>query len=224
MQVAFPKPMFRSSCLALTLLLFTGCAVSSADVDGQDDLGEDVELISEGGKFDDAHSSYLTSTVVQYEGSCEFLRNCSVWSDEAPVGEVSWGCSNVGSSCQETDHFMAVPRQYKFTCGETVTVCLGDTCTTAQVRDVSCCGRFEASSAVLDDLGVPHGENVDACSGFGEANLRIYRGIVDPSEVGEDTIFCAKPGGTCGGNSPCWADCPQGSNCDYANGDWGVCR
>ena len=167
-------------------------------------------------------TSLLASTTIQYEGSCEFLLNCSTYSD----GKVNWGCG--GSGCTADMPFIAAPASFAGVCGEEVTICLAgtDTCTVAEVKDMSCCNRWEASGTVLRNLGVSFGESVSACSGFGEAKVTIYRGGqgVPPATNGNFTgVYCAQSGGSCGGNTPCWSDCPSGSVCDFSGGSWGQC-
>jgi hypothetical protein len=127
-----------------------------------------------------------------------------------------------------SERWVAVPDWRTNMCGETVTLCRGDVCTTASVKDVSCCDRWEASHAVLEDLGIPHASNPSTCSGYGEARVKIYRGTTDgtddTSEGSFNGSYCAEPGLPCGGNMPCLADCPYTSTCDFAEGTWGRCR
>jgi hypothetical protein len=185
------------------------------------------ELIDESADLDDSSNpNYIGTTTIQNEGSCEFLLQCSVYSRNR--GVVSWACG--GTGCDNSERWVAVPDWRDHMCGETVTLCRGSVCTEAKVKDVSCCDRWEASPSVLDDLGVGNASYPNTCSGYGEARVAIYRGSASGTFGGgggggsSDTIFCTDPGGSCGGNSPCWADCPSGSSCDYAQGSWGTCR
>ncbi len=196
------------------LSLLISLAACSPDAELEEPFQED--------RSDDG-ARVLANATIQYEGSCEFLMNCSVWSGE---GEVNWGCG--GSDCTAQTPYIAAPSSYAGMCGEDVTVCLQgtDTCTTAIIKDMSCCNRWEAGPSVLDALGVSYGENIGACSGYGEANVTIYQGaggVPVPVEGEFNGTYCTSSGNSCDGNEPCWADCPGTSTCDFANGTWGFC-
>ena len=118
--------MTKKSLLLFLCIAATGC------------LEEDYpdEFISE----ESADQQSSVTTKLQYEGSCEFLKNCSKWSSNG----ISWGCSNVDNSCGIDQNFVAIPKTLKGKiCGDWVEICKGDRCTWAEVKDVSCCGKWE---------------------------------------------------------------------------------
>lgn len=208
----------KTATVAALLALF---ALSACDLGPEPTPENEFDDL---GKADSPGSGYLGATELQYEGSCNFLLSCS--GPSVSAGTVLWGCG--GSGCSMSDRWVAVPDWRTFMCGETVTICRGDTCTEAEVRDVSCCGRWEASHAVLEDLGVPHDSSAQSCTGYGSAHVKIYRGAGQggDSSGGDDFngTYCAEPGGGCDGHTPCWADCPAGSTCDFSHDSWGLCR
>lgn len=209
----------------LQLILLNALTLASTACLGAGEVEED-EILEEGELYSsDGPGSYLGATVLQYEGSCSFLLNCSSYSRSA--GVVTWGCG--GTGCSMTDRFVAVPNWRDGMCGEEVTICRGEVCTTAEVKDVSCCNRWEASHQVLKDLGIDHASNSNTCTGHGEGRVEIYRGgsgVPGDAHLGGEFngTYCAEPSTSCGGNQPCWATCPAGSLCDFAQGTWGYCR
>jgi hypothetical protein len=116
--------------------------------------------------------SALSTKLLMYEGTCDFLRECSSFSRNLPAGQVQWGCEGV-ADCDDDDHWVAGPSHSY--CGKTVTLCKGSMCTTARVRDVSSAQGWEASNGVLDALGLPHGLR-GHCAGYGGGNVTITLG------------------------------------------------
>jgi hypothetical protein len=126
-----------------------------------DDADEDME----------SSESELNARKVslKYEGTCEFLRNCSSYSKSLPAGKVNWGCTGVGA-CSDSGKWVAGPnRSY---CGKTVQICKGSKCTNAVVKDVSVTRDWEASNGVLSALGLPYGLS-GRCSGYGGGSVTI---------------------------------------------------
>lgn len=117
----------------------------------------------------EAEGAATASVNLKYEGTCEFLRSCSTYSRGLPAGQVTWGCTGVGS-CSDSALWVAGPtRSY---CGKTVKICKGGTCTNAVVKDVSVSRDWEASNGVMAALGLPHGLS-GRCSGFGGGRVTV---------------------------------------------------
>ncbi|MBX3252460.1 MAG: hypothetical protein KF901_35125 [Myxococcales bacterium] len=153
----------------LLTIVSTACAT---EVDF--DENEDDEEIAE---TEEALTNKSVS--LKYEGTCEFLRNCSRWSRGLPEGNVLWGCSaenTRGSSsqrygaCEDTGLWVAGPtRGY---CGKTAKICKGRVCVNAKVKDVSVSRDWEASNGVLAALNLPYGLT-GRCSGYGGGRVTI---------------------------------------------------
>jgi hypothetical protein len=121
------------------------------------------------GSTDEALSASPKNVSLMYEGTCAFLHNCSTWSRKLPVGEVQWGCG--GTTCDDDANWVAGPsRAY---CNKTVKICKGARCTTAVVKDISVAKGWEASNGVMDDLGLGHTVDVEACSGSGGGRVTV---------------------------------------------------
>lgn len=134
---------------------FVGCA---ADIDEANEAMEFTES-----ELKDRKVS------LKYEGTCDFLRNCSSYSKNLPPGKVTWGCTGVGT-CKDSGLWVAAPsRSY---CGKTVQICRGSRCTNAIVKDVSVTRDWEASNGVLGALGLPYGLK-GKCSGYGGGSVTI---------------------------------------------------
>jgi len=116
------------------------------------------------------------STSLMYEGTCDFLRSCSSYSKELSPPQVTWGCEGV-AECSDDELWVAGPSHAY--CGRTMTICAGKTCTPVLVRDVSSAGGWEASSAVMDALGLPYGL-LGKCSGYGGGHVSITSGGTAP--------------------------------------------
>lgn len=104
-----------------------------------------------------------------YEGTCAFLHNCSVWSRRLPEPQVQWGCG--GTMCSDSEKWMAGPS--KSYCGKSVRVCKDGTCATGVVRDVSNKHGWEASSGLMDALGIGYTVDVNACKGTGGGSATV---------------------------------------------------
>jgi hypothetical protein len=142
----------------LMLLTFAGCASEVQE----EDTGEN----------DDALTTRTRSVALQYEGTCDFLRECSSWSRSLPEGVVNWGCTGRGS-CDDDGLWVAGPtRSY---CGQTVRICRGQRCVNALVKDISVSRSWEASNGVLEALGLPYGLT-GRCSGYGGGNVTVTTG------------------------------------------------
>jgi hypothetical protein len=139
--------------LSTSLATLAGCA---AEVPDDEEIGS-------------AEGAATTSVALKYEGTCDFLRTCSTYSRGLPAGQVTWGCTGVGS-CSDSALWVAGPtRSY---CGKTVKICKGGTCTNALVKDVSVSRDWEASNGVMAALGLPHGLT-GRCSGFGGGRVTV---------------------------------------------------
>ena len=147
--------LLRLGALALSLSVVVACAAPSDE--GDEDVGE-VE-----------GAATARSVSLKYEGTCDFLRSCSVWSRGLPEGQVLWGCGGQGS-CDDDGLWMAAPnRSY---CGKKVQVCKGGTCTTATVKDISVSRDWEASNGVMEAVGLPYGLT-GRCSGYGGGRVSV---------------------------------------------------
>jgi hypothetical protein len=113
----------------------------------------------------------LSSSNLMFEGTCQFLHDCSKWSRDLPDDQIEWGCDGA-DTCDDDEHWIAGPS--KAYCGRTYKICHGDTCTTAKVRDISSAKGWEASSGTLDALGLKHGLT-GKCSGYGGGKVSITR-------------------------------------------------
>lgn len=120
----------------------------------------------------------LTSANLLFEGTCQFLRTCSTYSQGLPVGEVMWGCEGQGD-CDDDDLWIAAPRNgalgltQKKLCGRQVKLCKGSKCVVAKVRDKSItASKFEGSAGVLSALGISHGVS-GRCGGYGSGTVSI---------------------------------------------------
>lgn len=109
------------------------------------------------------------SVRLMYEGTCAFLHNCSAWSRKLPAGHVQWGCG--GTDCSDEELWIAGPSHAY--CNRKAKICVGATCTTATVRDISNAKGWEASNGVLDALGLSHTVNVAGCSGSGGGRVTV---------------------------------------------------
>ncbi len=124
-----------------------------------------------GDENSDTSADALTRKTVplKYEGTCDFLRNCSSYSRNVPAGQVTWGCTGVGA-CSDTALWVAAPT--RASCGKRVRLCKGAVCTTALVKDVSVSQDWEASNGVLDALDLPYGLS-GRCSGYGGGRVSV---------------------------------------------------
>jgi hypothetical protein len=150
--------MTRCFYIVVGLIGLAGCAVSP---DAEEAYGESDEALT---------SRPRTTTVdLKYEGTCQFLRNCSSWSKGLPVGHVLWGCDGEGA-CSDSALWVAGPtRAY---CGKTVRICKGGRCVNAKVKDVSVSQDWEASNGVLDGLDIDH-KLTGECSGAGGGRVTV---------------------------------------------------
>ncbi|WP_394828424.1 hypothetical protein [Pendulispora albinea] len=116
---------------------------------------------------------------LKYEGTCQFLRNCSTYSKNMPEGEVSWGCPGP-KACSDSDPWVAAPsRSY---CGtsssvKTATMCAANgKCVSVNIRDTSVSGDWEAGNAVMSALGLPKGitkSEPPNCAGYGGGRVTV---------------------------------------------------
>jgi hypothetical protein len=132
----------------------------------------------QGGAESDLTANGARPVKLKYEGTCEFLRNCSTFSKNVPPGKVTWGCTGLGV-CSDSAKWVAGPT--RSFCGKTVTICKGSSCTTALVKDVSVTKDWEASNGVMQALGLPHGLT-GKCSGFGGGNVTVAVGGKPPED------------------------------------------
>jgi len=157
--------MTRCTAIVVGLFALVGCAASP---DGEEEpMGETEEAITS--------RSSTTTVDLKYEGTCQFLRNCSVWSRDVPAGNVTWGCDSENNrgdygTCIDSGLWVAGPR--RSFCGKNVRICNGSRCVTAKVKDVSVSQDWEASNGVLDGLGLDYGLT-GRCSGFGGGRVTV---------------------------------------------------
>jgi hypothetical protein len=147
--------MTRCLYIVVGMIGLAGCAVSP---DAEEEaIGETEEALTS------------RSVDLKYEGTCQFLRNCSSWSRGLPAGTVRWGCEGV-AECSDSGLWVAGPtRAY---CGKTVRICRGNRCVNAKVRDISVSRDWEASNGVLDRLDLDYGLH-GRCSGYGGGRVTV---------------------------------------------------
>jgi hypothetical protein len=153
--------------------VFLACASSSGDSaegDGADTTG-------------DALSASNGNVSLLYEGTCEFLHECSSFSRKLPANGVQWGCG-FPPSCDNSDLWVAGPTHGN--CSKFARFCNGSLCANALVKDVSVSGNWEASNGLLDALHLPHAL-VGKCGGSGGGKVKVTF-PAPPS-----TIVAAKP-------------------------------
>jgi hypothetical protein len=138
-----------------------------------------------------SYEAATVSTTMLFEGTCDFLLQCSSYSRNA--GRVLWGCEGrmpemSGTGCTDSDRWVAGPRDtYDSYCGSRVKVCLASsptTCAWATVRDRSVVPgstTWEASPGLMAALGRPYSSSVSACSGTGNASVVISYGTTSIS-------------------------------------------
>lgn len=151
------------SCFTLALFSFAACGAPPADEFGAEE---------DPGAYTEASTA---SVVMEYEGSCSWLKACA-----NPSGATA--CGNI---CDDATPFVAtpfdprtVPSRTNSSCKKTARICLKSDprkCVDAHMWDKSCCGRWEANVAVLKALGVSFGDGA-RCSGrgsFGNVSVTI---------------------------------------------------
>jgi hypothetical protein len=136
--------------------------------------GDDV--VSDGTAGADALTSVGGKARLLYEGTCQFLHDCSSFSRRLPVGQVEWGCGG-SKVCRDDDLWVAGPTRSQ--CDKHVKFCNGSKCVTATVRDVSVAHAWEASNGVLDALGLDHALT-GKCSGSGGGTVSVTVGVPAP--------------------------------------------
>lgn len=148
-------------CGAMILSVLIGCG---AQVSDPEDVASD-----EAAARRRTPAATSGEVALKYEGTCEFLRNCSGPSRGLPAGQVMWGCEGRGR-CVDDELWVAGPTRQ--TCGQDVRLCRGERCVVARVKDVSVTRDWEASNGVLDALGIPYGLT-GRCAGFGGARVTV---------------------------------------------------
>ncbi len=110
---------------------------------------------------------------IQYEGTCDFLHNCSGPSRSLPAGTVLWGCTGQGA-CSDTEAWVSGPdRSYCSHGSATVCAAGSGRCVSAVIRDISSpSGHWEAGNGTLDAIGLSHGLT-GTCSGYGGGRVTI---------------------------------------------------
>lgn len=141
--------------MVASLSIVVACAAPT-DEESEDDVNE-------------VEGAATKSVSLKYEGTCDFLHNCSSWSRNLSGGQVLWGCTGAGS-CDDDALWVAGPtRSY---CGKKVQFCKNGKCTTATVKDISVSRDWEGSNGVLDALDLPHGLT-GRCGGFGGGKVTV---------------------------------------------------
>lgn len=206
----------------LGIATFAGCAVEP-----EEDVGT-------------GEGAARSTVSLKYEGTCEFLRGCSTYSRNLPVGQVSWGCTGRGA-CDDDALWVAGPtRSY---CGRSVRICKGSRCTTALVKDVSVSHDWEASNGVMRELGLPFGLT-SRCGGFGGGTVTVETDPTggssqDPQTSGDErdeddgscwssTLGTTKPEMTCvqSQSNSVWYQCKNGAwyrGVEDGEGPYGPC-
>lgn len=172
-------------------LLMTACTATADSADENEPAGAEDQT---------AAALSKARVNIKYEGTCDFLRSCSSYSQGLPEGRALWGCPSANEdvdgdtkldhgACVDSELWVAGPtRGY---CGQTVTICRRipasdgnaaptgngasnyiDSCVDAVVKDISISRSWEASNGVLDALQLPYGLH-GRCSGFGGGNVTV---------------------------------------------------
>lgn len=118
-----------------------------------------------------------------YEGTCEFLHDCSSYSKKLPAGEVAWGCADVPKTCANDELWVAGPTTSQ--CGKHVKFCHNGTCAVALVKDVSVSHSWEGSNGLLDAIGLDH-TLTGKCSGAGGGSVTIAPTTAAVTAPGDD--------------------------------------
>ena len=164
-------------------LSFVVAACSSAEDPGSGGAASDEA--DQGGASSELRSDETTRTTLNFEGTCDFLRQCSTFSRNPPPNMVQWGCEG-WQVCSNEDFFVAAPKVVNVNgrsvrpCGMRVEICRpggGGACVTGTVRDISDRAVWEASAGVFSALDLDHGLT-SRCSGYGRApvTLRLVDG------------------------------------------------
>jgi hypothetical protein len=157
--------------------LLAACSGSGAldPGDGTDSADSD----DEGTDGSELRASQPTRVTLNFEGTCDFLRQCSTFSKNPPEPDmVQWGCEG-WKVCSDDDYFLAGPSRVAVdgrsvrACGRRMQVCRPNgPCITATVRDVSDRSVWEASPGVFEALGLDYGLHA-RCSGFGRGTVTL---------------------------------------------------
>ncbi len=148
-----------AALVSLVSLVMAACSASPDTTDP----GADAPSAT-----DDALTSPRSVSLL-YEGTCDFLHQCSSFSRKLPAGEVQWACG--GTTCDDSDLWIAAPA-HKY-CNRQVKICRSGTCATATVKDVSDVQGWEGSNGVMEALGLSHSVDVKACSGSGGGHVTV---------------------------------------------------
>ena len=159
------------AAFAVVAVLIPACAAPE-DTTEEDPTGETSDALRVAG--------YGANTL-KYEGTCQFLRDCSSYSKGIPAGHVLWGCAESNDDhdgdgaddygvCSDKALWVAAPtRAY---CNKTVHICKGTKCVDAKVKDVSVSKSWEASNGGFDSLDLDYGLSAK-CSGFGSGRVTV---------------------------------------------------
>lgn len=155
---------------------FFVAACSTANDPSEDMTGDESD---QGTEVSELRSDTTSRTTLNFEGTCDFLRNCSTFSRNPPQPDmVQWGCEG-WQVCSNADLFLAAPKLVNVNgrsvrpCGMRVEVCRpGGACVIGIVRDISDRAVWEASSGVFDALDLSHGLT-GRCSGYGRAPVTL---------------------------------------------------
>jgi len=157
------------AAFALFVCLVPACASAPDEAEETDATSDELRVAGYG------------ANTLKYEGTCQFLRDCSSYSKKTPVGNVVWGCAESNTdkdgdgdldygACSDTSLWVAAPtRAY---CNKTVHICKGTTCVDAKVKDVSVSKSWEASNGVFTRLDLDFGLS-GKCSGFGSGRVTV---------------------------------------------------
>ncbi len=158
------------AAIALVVALVPACAAA-----------EDATEDPTGETSDELRVAGYGANTLKYEGTFQFLRDCSSYSRNTPVGYVVWGCADANvdtngdgaddyGTCSDTQLWVAAPT--RACCNKTVHICKGTMCVDAKVKDVSVSKSWEASNGVFDGLDLAHGLSAK-CSGFGSGKVTV---------------------------------------------------
>lgn len=152
--------MLRISRLVTLLLAFHLLAACSAEQDAAEEMASGEEALGEGADSDRTFEGRAFQGVtLLWQGNWSYLVKCDSYS-RAKKKVVFYCDESPSRSFVDEGAWIAVPRAYfsRGLCGTSARVCKGSRCVVATIVEKSeTNSKWEASTAVLDALGVQSG-------------------------------------------------------------------
>lgn len=189
--------------LSLLLSACGGNAPTSSD--------ENATFSSESERESSVNAQTINA-MLYFEGSCDFLRRCSAWTQN---GVVTMGCDE--KACSDEEAWVAGPNEQA--CGEKIKICYQGNCIEARVRDISVIGGWEGNVAVFKALKLAYKIPYPGCSGgSGGDKVIIYRGETSSAATNtasSGTTSANSAASASGNYGSCWYSGKQGTCQDY---------